>query len=119
MQILTSKAKFHYELYRNDEWIFSALTYSEIFDEMVRDNVRTGFSKNNKYSYKVIPGLSPLIKKKSTAPPTFEVFRDGELLKVCETIKEVDALIDSDYVSTGRRGKYTVNVVAGKEVSYG
>lgn len=119
MQILTSNVKFYYELYRNDEWIFSALKYDEIFDEMVRDNVRTGLNKNNKYSYKVVPGPLPLIKKKGTAPPTFEVYRDGKLLKTCTSVKEVDALIDSDYVSTGKKSKYTVNVVADKEVSYG
>ena len=119
MQILRSKAKFHYELYRNDVWLYSALTFSEIFDEMVRDNIRTGLRKDSNYSYKAVYAPLPFLKKKNTAPSTYEVFRDGELLKVCNTTKEVDALIDMDYIYTGCRSKYTVNVVTGKEVSYG
>ena len=116
MQIMTSKAKFHYELYRNGDWIFSALKYDEIFDEMVRDNIRTGLNKKNEYWYKVVPGPSQLSVKKSS--PTFEVYRDGKLLKTCASTKEVDALIDSDYVLSGRKCKYTVNVIS-TEVLYG
>jgi hypothetical protein len=99
--------KRYFELYRNGKYIFASLTFSELFDEMVKDNIRTGGKCS--YSFQVVPvhSLVPPPRQKTY----LLLYRNGLLMGQYSTPEAVSNAIDKDYIHSGHGVKYTVKAV--------